>query len=116
MDSFAQGSSIPRTVTLTDGTNNLDTSNFLTIEVKVKHRKWRTSLGTYTLAAGEVTKESPTSGGQITFIIPAATSEDGAVGVYEYDVTTTETDADYENSTRTRKLVPAECFYLKRAL
>ena len=116
MDSFARGASIPRTITLTDGTNALDTANFLTIEVKVRHRKWDTLLGTYTLADGEVTRESPTSGGQITFIIPADTTTDLPVGVYSYQVTTTETDADYEDSTRTRRLVPADGFYLKKAL
>jgi len=116
MDTFTRGASIPRTITLTDGTDNLDTSDFLTIEVKVKHKYYGVDLGTYTLADSEITKETPTTGGQITFIIPATSSTNKSVGVYSYQVTTTETDTDYENNVRTRRLVPDDCFMLKGQL
>ena len=116
MDVFARNSDIPRTITLTDGTDDLDTDGFLTIEVKVRHKKWNTLMGTYTLAGGTVTKESPTTDGQISIYIPPADNEDKPVGVYVYQVTTTETDADYTGSVRTRRLVPEDCFYLKKEL
>jgi len=116
MDAFTRGTSIPRTITLTDGTDNLDTSDFLTIEVKVRHKKWNTLMGAYTLAASEVTKEDPTTGGQVSIYIPASYSISLPVGVYVYQVTTTETDSNYEDSTRTRRLVPTDCFYLKKEL
>lgn len=115
MDSYERGESIPVTTTLTDGTNNLDTADFLTIVVKVKHKKYSVLLGSYSLAAGTVTKKSPTSGGQITFICEASETATPPTKVYEYQVTTTETDAHYEDNTRTRRF-RGDCFYLKKAL
>ena len=115
MDNFDRGESIPRTVTLTDGTNNLDTANFTDIIVKVTHKHLKTELGRYSLNDSSVTKESPTSGGQITFIVEDSTTPSAALGVYQYQVKTRETDADYESSIRTRTFV-GDCFYLKKAI
>ena len=115
MDSYERGESIPITATLTDGTNNLNTANFLTIVVLVKHKYRSVSLGSYSLAAGTVTKESPTSGGQITFICEDSETTTPPTGVYEWQVTTTETNEGYEDSTRTRRF-RGDCFYLKKAL
>ena len=55
LDTFNKGGSVPRTVTLTDGTSALDTSIFTTIEVKIFNKLHR-GISTYTLATGTVTK------------------------------------------------------------
>ena len=116
MNSYERGESIPVTATLQDDDGGtFDTANFLTIAVKVKHKRNGVSLGSYSLAEETVTKESPESGGQITFICEDSETATPPTGVYEYQITTTETDADYEDSTRTRRF-RGDCFYLKKAL
>jgi len=115
MNDFDRGESIKITVTLTDGTNNLDTSNFNKIEVKVSHKHLSTELDRFSLADSEVTKETPTSDGQISFVIPQSVTATAALGVYKYQVKTEETDTDCENNTRNRTFV-GDCFYLKKAL
>ena len=116
MNSYDRRESIPVTVTLTsDGTTALDTSNFVTITVKVTHKHLGSSMGRYSLVDSSVTKESPTTDGQITFICEDSETANAPLGVYKYQVKTTETDADYESSIRTRTFV-GDCFYLKKAL
>lgn len=103
-DEFIQGEDIPRTITLQDPDGNaLDTADFLTIEVTVKRWSVSSALGTYTLAAGDVTKETPTSGGQITVRIPDSTTLNATTGRYDAEVKTTEVDADYDGGVRTRR-------------
>ena len=117
MDVFADTNDVPRTITLNDEDDTaLDTGNFLTIEVKLRHRYQGTLIGTYTLADSEVTQETPTTGGQVTVIVPTEDIENKPVGVLDFHVKTTETNANYPDSVRTRTMVPKECFKLVRDL
>lgn len=114
MNAYDRGESIPVTVTLTDGTNDIDNTTFTTIVVKVMHKYLGTLLERYSLAGSTVTRGTPSTDGEITFIVPATTTVDAALGVYEYQVKTTETDTDYESNVRTR-VFRGDAFYLKRA-
>lgn len=117
MDCFVRGfEDIYREIIITDGDGTvLDADLFLTIEVIVKHKKHIKRIGTYTLAGSEVVVESGDDG-IISLIIPKEDTEDKPVGVYVYQIKTTETDADYPDSVRTRTLEPTDCFYLKGAI
>jgi len=112
MDAFDRGEDIYRSATLTVDSSAYDTANFLTIEVVIRHRYTQVTLDTLTLADSEVTKESPTSSGIISFIVPRSVTSTAKTGTYEYEITTTETDTDYADNTRYRKFVGI-CFYLK---
>ena len=115
-NNFDRGESIPVTVNCDDEDGaNLDVGNFVTIVVKVIHKHLQTELDRFSLADSTVTLGSPTSGGNVTFIIPQSVTATAAIGMYEYQVKTTETDASYENSTRNRTF-RGDCFYLKKAL
>ena len=102
LDQFDKGASVPRTVTITDGTDPLDTATFLTIEVKVWNWLHRV-IGTYTLAAGTVTRLAPTTGGQVFFVVPSATTLVSRALKYFYTIKTTEVDGNYPTGVRTRK-------------
>ena len=114
MDSFTRGNEdISRSVTLTsDGSTAYDTDDFTAISVEVRHKKFGTVIGSYTLAASTVTQESPTTDGIITFIVSRTETASQPVGVYEYEVETIESDTDFESSVRHRSFVD-DCFYLK---
>ena len=112
MDSFNKNEDIYRSATLQISSVAADTANFTAIEVDVYHSRTLAKIGEYTLAAGTVTKASPTSGGGITFIVAASETADAETGVYYWEARTTETDADYEDSTRLRKFA-GECFKLE---
>ena len=75
LDTFNKGGSIPRVVTLTDGTDNLDTSILTTIEVKVFNTLHK-GISTYTLAGGTVATIVPSTTGQIFFVVPETESAD----------------------------------------
>lgn len=118
MDIFEKGEDIPRTVTLYEsqatyeaGGDPLDTSIFSTIEVVVFGRV-HDVIGTYTLAGGTVTRLSPTSDGQIFFIIPSETTDDSKAMKYYYRIKTTESNVDYPNNIRTRYFLDW-CFELR---
>ena len=102
IDQFEKGESIPRTITLTsDGTEPLDTDDFLTIEAKVFNTLVRV-IGTYTLAGGEITALAPATSGRIFFVVPSATTTQIRALKYYCQVITTETDTDYPGNVRTR--------------
>lgn len=120
LDTFEQGESIGRTILLTeviDGTTTvIDTSTLLTISILVKYRFYRSDYsvddaGDYTFAAGTVIKLSPTTGGYIFFDIPPSISATLSIGIYEYQITTTENDATYDGGVRTR-VFKGYCFKL----
>ena len=111
MDIFEKGESVPRTIEcVADGTA-LDTANFLTIEVKVFNTLLRT-IGTYTLAAGGVTRPDPTTDGDIFFVVSEVTTAAARALKYYYQLKTTETDATYPNNIRTRHAI-GWCFELR---
>lgn len=113
MNNFDRGESIPITVVCNDEDGTaLDCDNFVTIVVKVTHKHLKTELDRLSLADSEVTADGVNG---ITFIIPQSVTATGALGVYEYQIKTTESDSDYENSTRNRTF-RGDCFYLKKAL
>lgn len=111
MNDFDRGEDAKSTVTLQDSDGNaLDTSQFDRIWVKVSHKLHGTLVGAYNVGAGTVTKESPASGGQISFTVPDTVTADAALGVYEYQIKTRDNDGD----PMYRKF-RGDCFYLKRA-
>lgn len=114
IDTFIRGNEdITRTVTLTsDGSTALDTDDFTGINVQVRHKKFGTVVGTYTLNDSTVSKETPTSGGQITFIVSRIETASQPTGVYQFEVETEEADASYDGSVRHRSFV-GDCFVLK---
>lgn len=112
IDKFDRGEDIYRAATLMIDDAEADTSTFNTIIVEVRHAFSKAVIGSYSLAAGTVERPEPTTAGVITFIVSRSETEDAATGEYEYEITTTETDADYEDSTRYRKFV-GTCFYLE---
>jgi hypothetical protein len=101
LDTFNKGGSVGRTITLTDGTNALDTADFTTIEVKVFNKLHR-GISTYTLAAGTVSRLIPTTNGQVFFAVPETESAQIRALKYYIQITTTELDANYPNGIRTR--------------
>lgn len=102
LDSFNKRGSVPRTITLTDEDGTaLNTSIFLTIEVKVFNKLHR-GISTYTLAAGTVTKVIPTTTGQIFFVVPESETSNIRALKYYMQITTTEADVDYPNNIHTR--------------
>lgn len=102
LDTFNKGGSVPRTVTLVDDDGTaIDTSVFLTIEAKVFNKLHR-GISTYTLAGGTVAKVSPTTDGQIFFVVPETESAQIRALKYFIQIKTTETDADYPNNIHTR--------------
>ena len=117
IDKFTRANEdISRSVTLTtDGSTAIDTSTLTAISVEVRHKKFKTVIGSYTLAASTVTKASPTSGGIITFIVSRTDTASQPVGVYEYEIETIETDSGYESSARHRSFV-GDCFYLEHGI
>lgn len=114
LDIFDRGEDIPRTATLvnSDDSSIFDTSTFDTIEVSICHKFSRIEIGNYTLAGGTITLEIPTTSGEITWIIADTETDDAQTGIYIYEVTTTETDADYVGGVRTRKFI-GDCFILQ---
>ena len=113
MDTFEQGEDILRTVTLTVDGSVADTADFLTIVVRVYHKKNHSEMGSYSVAGGTVTKETPTTAGIITFIVLSTENQSEQTGVYAYEIETTETDTDYPSNRRTRKFI-GDCFRLMR--
>ena len=111
LDEFRQNEDIYREIELSTEGSVADTSGFDTIEVKVVHKETLVVIGTYTVAGGTVTKESPTSAGIISFIVPRSATTNASIGIHEFQVTTTETDADYESGVRQR-LGVGDCFVL----
>jgi len=101
MDTFNKGGSVPRTITLTDGTNPLDTSGFLTIEVKVFNTLHR-GISNYSLAAGTITQVLPVTSGQVFFVLPETESANIRALKYYCQIKTTESDTDYPNNIHTR--------------
>lgn len=102
MDKYIQGQSIDRRILLNDNGIAIDTGIFLTIEVLVRRVCGNYDGGTYTKAAGTLTQESPTTDGYVFYDIPPATSLTMKPGVWLQQLTTTETDANYDGGVRTR--------------
>ncbi len=114
IDTFEQGEDIFREVVLEILKVATDTTNFLTIEVDVYHRNQQTKIAELSVTGGTVTKETPTSDGIISFIVPRADTANARTGVYDYEVITTETDTDYTSNVRKRKFV-GTCFNLEKS-
>ena len=112
LDKFERGEDIFRSVTLTIDGSAADTLNFLTIEVRVFHKHSLIEIGSYSKSGGTVDNPAPTTDGVITFIVSRSENDDVATGIYQYEVETTETDADFEAGTRTRKFI-GDCFILE---
>lgn len=113
MNSFEQGEDIYREILLTIGGVAADTANFLTITCKVVHELPNVQIGSYSFAAGTIKKNLPTNEGKISFIISKTENNIANPGIYQHEIETTETDADYEDSVRYRKLI-GNCFRLKK--
>lgn len=103
MDEYVQGGSIDRTVNLNDGTNPIDTDDFSTIEVIAANTHSGETAGPYSIALANLTKLDPKSEGNVFFDIPPAVSLLMSPGLWDLQVTTTETDADYDSNERTRR-------------
>ena len=111
MNDFDRGEDAKTTVTLQDADGDtLDTAQFDRIWVKVSHKRFGTLVGAYNVGAATVTKEDPTSGGQISFTVPDNVTATAATGVYEYQIKTRDNDGD----PMYRKF-RGDCFYLKKA-
>ena len=116
MDEFEQGESIGLTILLSEnaaGTIPIDTSTLLTIGVLVRHKYRNTDAGTYSLVNGKLVKLSPTADGEVFCDIPPSVSTTLNIGIYEYQITTTETNTDYDGNVRTRMFIDT-CFKLNR--
>ena len=112
MNAFDRGEDIPITVVCTDEDGAaLDCDDFVTIVTKIQHKHLGSLLDRLSLADSEVTANG-TSG--ITFIVPGSVTVSSPLGVYEYQLKTTETDTDYASNTRTRTF-RGDCFYFKQA-
>lgn len=111
LDKFEQGEDIFRSVTLYIGNVVADTADFDTIEVDVFHKHSLIKIGEYSVAGGTVDTPAPTTDGVITFIVSRTETDDAQTGIYQYEIITTETDADYEAGSRTRKY-KGDCFIL----
>ena len=109
MDIYEQGESIDREILLADGTTPFDSNDFLTISVQVKRKYSLDDAGTYSIANGKLSRESET--GVVFFDIPPSVSATLPVGIYLYEVTTTETDSDFDGGIRTR-VYQGDCFKL----
>ena len=107
MNNYVRGESIPNILTLSVDPDTLDT-----IVVTVKHKHHGTQLGVYSLAAGTVTKVGANN--QIKIICEASETANVPTGVYEFSVSTGETDEDYEDNARYRG-DRDDLFYLKKA-
>ena len=95
MNDFDRGEDAKSTVTLQNSSGTaLDTASFDEIVVKVFHKHLGTQLGRYSVADSTVTKETPTSDGQISFTCLGSDTADAALGVYEYQVYTRDYDGD----------------------
>lgn len=112
LDTFEQGEDIVRTVTLTDDDGTpFDTDTFTTIEIDVYQKHSLIKIGEYSLAAGTVEQVAPNVDGVIRFRVQESESEDAQIGVYTYEIITTEVDADFDGATRKRKF-KGDCFIL----
>ena len=112
LDKFDRGEDIFRSATLYIDDTPADTANFVTIELEVRHKYSKVVMALYSMAAGTIDTPLPTNAGIITWIIERQDNTvDVQTGIYEYEVTTTELDADYLAGTRYRKFI-GDCFIL----
>lgn len=111
LDKFEQGEDIYMEFELQIGGVATDTDDFLTIEVEIFHKFSRINLDTFTLAGGDVHKAAPTTDGIIWVIIPQSETDDAETGIYQFQITTTETDTNYPANTRYRRCIE-DCFIL----
>jgi len=103
-DIFNRGASIPRTVLLTyeDTGLPIDTDDLDDILFDVFHAVTNRELDDFSLGAGTVTIIDANNG-EVRFIVPQSVSTTAKLGNYMMTVTTTETDAAFENNTQIRK-------------
>ena len=112
LDKFNRGEDIYRESVLEIDGEPTDTANFTTIAIEVRHKYSKEVLGLYSMAAGTIDTPAPTTSGVITWIIERQDNTDTVqTGIYEYEVTTTELDADYFAGIRYRKFI-GDCFIL----
>jgi len=112
LETFERGEDIFRSATLYIDDTPADTANFVTIELEVRHKYSKVVMALYSMAAGTIDTPLPTNAGIITWIIERQDNTvDVQTGIYEYEVTTTELDADYLAGTRYRKFI-GDCFIL----
>lgn len=115
-DTYIQGQSIPLTINLNDGTNPIDTDTFDTIEIKVANVHNKDDAGTYSVASGNLAQVSPESEGNVFCDIPPTVTETLSPGYYYVQGKTTETDADYDSSERTRMNVEIAFIILEKII
>jgi hypothetical protein len=99
IDIFYQGESFNRTITITDSDGNaidLDTLNEITVEV-FRAGTYNTII-TKTLTGGGVEKTDASNGECICYFDKSET-ESLKPGIYKVEITTQETNTNYENDT-----------------
>ena len=103
-DIFNRGDSIPRTIILTyeDTGLPIDLDTLAAIEFEVIQSTTNRTLGTYTLADGDITKSDPVNG-VAWFAVGQTVSSTAKRGNYLILVTTDEADVNYESNIHVRK-------------
>lgn len=116
MNDFDRGEPVTITVNCDDEDgDNLDVSGFNTIIIKVIHKHLGTLLDKLTLGDGEIVISDTPTDGNVTFIVPGSVTASAALGVYKYQIRTSETDTDYNDNVRHR-VFSSDAFYLKKAV
>ena len=112
MDTYIRGESIGLKITLTlpSGTV-IDLTTLQTISISVYHSRLGTSLKTGTYAGGEITYFTDGSDGILEFFIEDGLTALANPGAYDYLITVTETDTDFDDNTDTGKQT-GTAFYL----
>ena len=113
LETFERGEDIFQSKIIEIDGTPLDTADFVTIELTLRQKFSKVVMGLYSVAAGTIDTPAPTADGVITWIVERQDNTDEAqTGIYEYEITTTELDADYLAGTRYRKFID-DCFILK---
>jgi len=103
MEWFEKGvEDIELTPTLTVDGDAFDTDPLTEIVIKVFWHKTFEPLWTYTLTGGDITKEAPTTDGQLRFVVSSGTTASGRTGEYFYQIHTYEPDIDFPGGQRER--------------
>ena len=86
MDIYIKGFSFTQTITLLDGKEIADTSDYSSITMKIRRLGDDTLLKSFALS--DLTLESPSTSGKVTFALSASDIEDAKAGAYECEIGT----------------------------
>lgn len=107
MNQYVRGQEdIPLTITMSE--SGADKTE---VTIVVKHKKLGTTIGTYTLTGGTVTVVTTAA----SFIVGRSETDSQPTGVYVAQVTTKETNANYESNIK-QESFQVDLFYLKSEL